>query len=225
MHNSPPVFTQVLTRAELGILLDWKPEMAEVCDPTEWRDSLLLHILITSGMRRSEASTLSFPMSVVRIGGAPWWRILGKGEKIRTVPIAAELMTRLQNFWMVAVPEVHQAAEHPAVFCLHPGYPLRALSPARIYRIVRQRSHELLGFSTRPHVLRHSIATLWMQTGADIRTVQALLGHSQMTSTQRYLHTTVELMAQACATATGVIQPAPLRLPFTNKTRYGGQRR
>jgi site-specific recombinase XerD len=225
VHSSPQVFTQVLTRAELGILLEWKPEMAEVCDPTEWRDSLLLHILITSGMRRAEASTLSFPGSVVRIAGAPWWRIHGKGEKIRTVPIGAELMTRLQNFWAVAVPKVYQAVEHPAVFCLHPGYPLRPLSPSRIYRIVRQRSFELLGFTSRPHVLRHSIATLWLQTGADIRTVQGLLGHSQMTSTQRYLHTTAELMAQACATATGVIQPAPLNLPFTKKTRYGGELR
>ena len=149
-------------------------------DRTEWeaaRDEAVLALLYGCGLRISEALSL-------KRGDAPLCdsvRILGKGSKVRIVPV------------LPAVREAVDAYLALLPFTLAPGEPLfRAvrggpLGPRRVQELM-ERLRGRLGLSDRatPHALRHSFATHLLGAGADLRSIQELLGHASLSTTQRY---------------------------------------
>ncbi len=144
------------------------------------RDLAILEILFSTGMRVSELVSLK----ISDIKGRDEIPILGKGGKRRVVFLSANSKKALEIY----------LANHPnkseALFVskFQPEKPLTARS---VQRIVAKYAN-LAGLSEKvtPHTLRHTFATDLLKSGADLRAVQALLGHSSVTTTQRYTHVT-----------------------------------
>lgn len=188
----PPEFSPVLNKSEVAELLSWCPEAHRGCSWSELRDAVLLTVLLVTGMRRSEVATVVWPFSFRQAAGGWWIRVEGKGGKARIVPISGACMRRVRVLW----------GKHPNLMPPHAAVPTEggwACNGDRVYDVVTRRTKELLGFRCRPHLLRHSVATLWLRSGVDIRTVQLLLGHSALSSTERYLHSDSDRMLQALA--------------------------
>ena len=153
------------------------------------RDRALLATLFSTGMRVSELCSLNRDMVSVERGELS---VRGKGGKVRPVFISEDAGKRL-GAWLKARVDMD-----PALFIRIPrnakfgSYDDLRLTPRSIQRIVRGRAVAagIVGKKVSPHTLRHSFATDLLRNGADIRSVQALLGHSSVTTTQIYTHVT-----------------------------------
>jgi integrase/recombinase XerC len=155
-------------------------EAGEDPDRQEWenaRDAAVLALLYGCGLRISEA--LSLKRADAPLGAS--LRILGKGSKVRIAPVLPQVKAAVDAY-LEALP-----------FALEPDAPLfRAarggpLPPRRVQELMA-RLRGRLGLSERatPHALRHSFATHLLGAGADLRSIQELLGHASLSTTQRY---------------------------------------
>jgi integrase/recombinase XerC len=164
----------------------------------EWqraRDRAVLEILYGSGLRVSEVCGLEMT-SVDTARGA--LRVMGKGSKERRVPInsfAAEALKR----WLKVRDELACADSGRSLFLTTRGLPLTRRDVARLLDIAGRRIG--LPAGTHPHALRHSFATHLMDNGADTRSIQELLGHSDASTTQRYTHVSKERLKAAYASS------------------------
>lgn len=147
---------------------------------------VLLETLYATGMRRSEASNLKInDLDFSRMV----FRILGKGDKERLVPFAKYLAVWLEKF-LDARNSIFPGTPEPWVFLNRKG---ERLSPESIYYIVRKHLSTVTTEDQRsPHVLRHSFATHLSNRGADLNAIKELLGHSNLASTQVYMHNDIE---------------------------------
>ena len=157
----------------LGALLD----AIEGDDPIAVRDRALLETLYGTGLRVSEAASLT--VSAVR--GVDLIRVRGKGEKDRVVPLAGQARRALDRYVAEARPKMAGTDAGDALWVGARGGPLDARG---VRRVVRSR------LGTFPHALRHSFATHLLEGGADLRTVQELLGHVELGTTQIYTSVT-----------------------------------
>jgi integrase/recombinase XerC len=151
---------------------------------------LLLEILYATGMRRSEASMLKIPdIDFSRMV----FRILGKGNKERLVPFASYLSDLLQDF-ITLRNNTFAGNREPWLFLNRKG---ERYSPESIYQIVHKYLSHITTLEQRsPHVLRHSFATHLSNHGADLNAIKELLGHSNLASTQVYMHNNIERLLQ-----------------------------
>ncbi|MHA1517490.1 MAG: tyrosine recombinase XerC [Alphaproteobacteria bacterium] len=176
----PHAVPKPLTELKATALVDGADVAAP--DAPEWtlaRDTAVLTLLYGSGLRISEA--LSLRMKDAPIKGRDMLRVTGKGDKTRVVPV---------------LPIVRQAIERYLKLCpakLGPDDPLfigargKQLSPRIIQlRIAKARAALGLPETATPHALRHSFATHLLGAGADLRTIQELLGHASLSTTQGY---------------------------------------
>ncbi len=144
------------------------------------RDKAILELLYSSGLRVSELTSLDVvdldnKESVVRVKG--------KGRKERIVPIGSKAMEALQNY----LPErVSLKKKSPALFLNTRGGRLTQRSVSRILVQYSRMIH--LEGDLSPHTLRHTFATHLLHEGADLRSIQELLGHSSLSTTQKYTH-------------------------------------
>jgi site-specific recombinase XerD len=115
-------------------------------------------------------------------------RVIGKGNKERIVPLPHSLYEELRSFW-----PTHRSHEW-----LFPGESKTGRVSDKTIRRALVKAGEELGLKIRitPHMLRHSFATHLLQDGFDLRSVQCLLGHASIQSTQRYTHLTVPMQAK-----------------------------
>jgi integrase/recombinase XerD len=145
------------------------------------RDRALLTLLYATGIRASEAATLSVEDINFNLGVA---RVMGKGSKERIVPVADEALTVLKTYLDDYRPFLQGISS--ALFLSRSGRPL---GREDIYRIVRKyvRRAALRG-NISPHTLRHCFATQMVANGADLRSVQDMLGHADIATTQVYTH-------------------------------------
>jgi len=151
-------------------------------DPEGLRDQALLEVLYGSGLRVSEALGLNFAHLDL---DQRLVRVLGKGRKERIAPLteaAADSLVRYLEQRGAFGP----AAREQAVFLGRRGGRLSRRQADRIVKEAARRCGVPAGIS--PHTLRHSFATHMLQAGADLRSVQELLGHSRISTTQRYTH-------------------------------------
>jgi integrase/recombinase XerC len=167
-------------------------EAAEGDEPLARRDSAILELLYASGLRVSELSGLDWPDLNLE---ARTLRVMGKGGKERMVPFgkpAAEALAR----WLQVWEEVRDPSRGPSepVFLNYRGTRLSARSVRRI--IDRYVEKAALAAGVHPHTLRHTFATHLLEGGADLRTIQELLGHSSLSTTQRYTHLELERLLQ-----------------------------
>ncbi len=144
------------------------------------RDRAIFELLYSCGMRISELTSLD--MSDIDLKESII-RVKGKGKKERMLPVGAKAMEAVNNY----LPErVTQKKKVDAIFLNNHG---RRLTQRSIRRILLEYSRmiKMMGHLS-PHVLRHTFATHLLHGGADLRTIQELLGHSSLSSTQIYTH-------------------------------------
>ncbi|MFW5899615.1 MAG: tyrosine recombinase XerC [Desulfovermiculus sp.] len=159
-------------------------------DPQALRDIALAELLYGSGLRISEA--LALDMDHVDLG-QNMVQVMGKGNKERLVPLTAKARERLLRYLdhRFAFPAPIQ---EPAFFLGRRGKRLQRRQANRV--LDRLASLSGLPQSISPHVLRHSFATHLLESGADLRSVQELLGHASLSTTQRYTHLSLGHLAQ-----------------------------
>jgi len=154
--------------------------------PIDYRDRCLIELMYACGLRVSEISDLSihqidFNQRTIRI--------LGKGNKERFVPFYPSMGELLLHYLDQHYPLLTQQ-EHGYVFVNQKG---EKLSTRGIQYILTQRGNQSqLNQPLHPHILRHTFATHLLDNGADLRSVQELLGHQNLSTTQIYTHVTVD---------------------------------
>jgi site-specific recombinase XerD len=175
---------RVLKSDELDALLDTPP--ARIDDDPEHvrvRDDAVLELLYGSGLRVSELCGLRRTDIDLRAATVTVW---GKGSKQRQVPITPPAREAV-DAWLTRGREAMVTDDTPpdAVFLNARG---RRLGPRDVRRIIDRRSSA----PTHPHALRHTFATHLLDGGADLRAVQELLGHADLSTTQHYTHVSKE---------------------------------
>ena len=155
-------------------------------NPLGHRDRALLELLYATGCRTSE-------MVSIRLDGIDWYeytiKVSGKGSKERLVHFGEQAAKALKVYLRDARPSFCKAEE----MSLFLNYRGSALSQRSVGRIVEKHvNRAALNSGISPHSLRHSFATHLLDNGADLRTVQELLGHSNLSTTQIYTHVTSE---------------------------------
>ncbi len=172
----------LITSEELGRLLD----SAKGNDLSSLRDKAFLELLFSTGLRVSELCGLDRDsINLAR----DEFSVRGKGEKVRLVFLSAEAKKALKNYL-----DKRGDAE-PAMFInLSPNRPKKEvarLTPRSVERIIRHYAVKAgIGRKVTPHTIRHSFATDLLENGADIRSVQMMLGHANVATTQIYTHVT-----------------------------------
>lgn len=195
---SPPALGEhlpdTLTIAEVTALLESIPH-GESAGVTDLRDRALLELLYATGARITEALNLT----VDDITGADGIvRVLGKGDKERLVPLGSLAAKACQDYLVRARPALSRGKTH-ALFLNSRGGALSRQSAWAIIKAATQRAG--LDKEISPHTLRHSFATHLLQGGADVRSVQELLGHSSVTTTQIYTHVTADSLREVWRSA------------------------
>ena len=159
-------------------------------DPQALRDAALAELLYGSGLRVSEALGLS--LSDVDLASRIA-RVMGKGSKQRLAPLSDTAVTALRAYIVVR----HAFGPSPAEQALFLGQRGKPLQRRQANRIILSLSMAAgLPGRVSPHVLRHSFASHMLQSGADMRAVQELLGHARLSTTQRYTHLNLAQLAQ-----------------------------
>lgn len=170
---------KALTEEEVEGLLAAPP----LDDPVGLRDRAMLEALYASGLRVSELVGLSLGQVNSRQGVV---RVLGKGSKERLVPLGEEALDWLARYLAEARPELVRGRLSDALFPTRRGGAMTR--QAFWYLIKRYAGQAGIRKPLSPHTLRHSFATHLLNHGADLRVVQMLLGHSDLSTTQIYTH-------------------------------------
>lgn len=170
---------RVLTITQVEEVLGAVP----VRTPLEVRDQAILELAYSSGLRSAELVDLDLE-SVEPTGGRV--KVIGKGSRHRIVPVGGPALEALARYLDQARPELVRDPDERALFLSRNG---RRLSTSDIARrlAVRVRQAASAG-GVSPHALRHSFATHLLEGGADLRSIQELLGHSSISTTQIYTH-------------------------------------
>lgn len=158
------------------------------------RDRAILELLYASGLRVSELTGLN----VDDINRKELMlRVIGKGNKERIIPYGSKAEESLQRYWPIRgklLAHFGSGAEGRAVFLNHLG---RRMSSRSVARIVKKYVRLMkVNWDLHPHSLRHAFATHLLADGADLRAIQELLGHSSLSTTQRYTHASIRQLME-----------------------------
>jgi len=182
----PKKLPNPLTFGQTKELLE-KPDSST---PIGLRDSALLELMYGTGIRVSEASELRLEALQLELG---FLLVKGKGEKERIVPIGEIAKEKLVKYLSEGRPKLLKDRASPYVFLNPQG---RKLSRQGIWKIIK-RYALLCGIrDISPHTLRHTFATHMLQGGADLRVVQILLGHADISTTQVYTSVTIDYLKE-----------------------------
>lgn len=174
---------KVLDQTEARAVLD----RAGSGDPRELRDQAIMELLYATGVRVSELCGLDLD-DVDRDRRTV--RVLGKGGRERTVPVGAPALRALDAWCVRGRPALVREGSGPALFL---GVRGGRIDQGTVRRIVHARLAEVDGAPDMgPHGLRHTAATHLLEGGADLRSVQEMLGHASLSTTQIYTHVSVE---------------------------------
>lgn len=186
----PRSLPKSLSEADVEILLSAPDTM----QPLGLRDKAMLEILYASGLRVSELVNLSVASVSMDMGVLS---VMGKGGKERMVPLGEEALLWLLRYLSGARQQILRDAISDALFVTQRG---AAMTRQAFWYLIKR--HALQAGLTRlpsPHVLRHAFATHLLNHGADLRVVQMLLGHADISTTQIYTHVARERLKQVHA--------------------------
>ena len=177
-HIGQPLPTS-LSEQDVELLL----EAPEVTHALGFRDRVMLEMLYATGLRVSELVNLKFEQISFRQGVV---RIIGKGNKERLVPVGEEAMSWLENYMDQARKTILGERQCDYLFVTN-----RASNMTRqaFWHIIKRHAKKAgISKGLSPHTLRHAFATHLLNHGADLRVVQLLLGHADLSTTQIYTH-------------------------------------
>jgi integrase/recombinase XerD len=183
----PPRFPKSLTETDVEALL----AAPDVETPAGLRDRAMLEMLYAAGLRVSELVALKHAQVSLDMGVV---RVLGKGAKERMVPVGEEAIAWLQRYLREARPKLVKGGASDAVFVTSRAAPMTR--QAFWHLVKRHGARAIPGKHLSPHTLRHAFATHLLNHGADLRVVQLLLGHADISTTQIYTHVARERLKQ-----------------------------
>lgn len=155
----------------------------EVNEPLGLRDRAMLELLYATGLRVTELVSLQLEQVNSRLGVI---RVVGKGDKERLVPVGDEALHWMERYLRDARPVLTDNPREETLFVSRRG---QAMTRQTFwYRVRRYAIESGVDKPLSPHVLRHAFATHLLNHGADLRVVQMLLGHSDLSTTQIYTH-------------------------------------
>lgn len=168
-----------LSEADVDALLA-APDVATVLG---MRDRAMLEVLYATGLRVSELVALELGQVNLRQGVV---RVSGKGDKQRLIPFGEEAQAWLERYLSEAREALCAGAANPAVFPTRRG---AAMTRQAFWQLIKRHARSAgISAPLSPHTLRHAFATHLLNHGADLRVVQMLLGHSDISTTQIYTH-------------------------------------
>ncbi len=157
------------------------------------RDSAMLELLYSSGLRVSE-------LIKIKLGDihfdAGFVRIMGKGAKERVVPVNVRALEKTKRYIAEERPEILGKRQSPYLFVTNRGRPM---SRQRFWQTLKALGKQA-GLEISPHTIRHCFATHLLEGGADLRSVQKMLGHSDISTTQIYTKVTTDRIKKAFKT-------------------------
>lgn len=163
----------------------------DVDDALGLRDRAMLETLYASGLRVSELVTLKIAQVSQDMGVV---RIIGKGSKERLVPLGEEALDWIKRYLKESRPRILGQRPAGALFVTHRG---QAMTRQSFWHLLKRHAVSAgLHKPISPHTLRHAFATHLLNHGADLRVVQLLLGHSDISTTQIYTHVARERLKQ-----------------------------
>ncbi len=179
----------VLTLSQIEELLELPMKSELQGQAPAWmreRDAAILELFYSTGLRLAELASLNVN-DIDSVNESV--RVIGKGSKERLVPIGSHAMKAMQKYRSIA--EVHEGP-------LFVSKLRKRLSNRSLNSVLKKYlAQSSIPFNVTPHKLRHSFATHLLDHGADLRSVQALLGHASLSTTQIYTHVTKERLREA----------------------------
>lgn len=170
---------KVLSHAEVNTLL----QLPEITPPLVLRNYAMLYLLYASGLRVSEL--VSLPVTGCNLNNCHL-RILGKGNKERVIPFSETAGALIKDYIERARPLILKRKPSPLLFISNRG---TSMTRNRFWQIIREVALAAgISKAISPHILRHSFATHLLAGGADLRSVQMMLGHTDISTTQIYTH-------------------------------------
>ena len=155
----------------------------EVTNTNGFRDKTMLEVLYATGLRVSELVGLKFEQISFRQGVV---RIIGKGNKERLVPVGEEAMSWLESYMIQARKKLLGERQCDYLFVTNRG---DGMTRQAFWHIIKRHAKKAgISKELSPHTLRHAFATHLLNHGADLRVVQLLLGHADLSTTQIYTH-------------------------------------
>lgn len=176
---------EVLTPEEVEALL----AAPDASTPKGQRDQAIIELLYSSGLRVSELCSLSlYNLDDDQV------RVMGKGSKERLVPVGRKARDAIDRY-LAGGRDLHDSSREAPLFVTMRGKPIDRTT---IWRMIKDYA-KLAGIekSISPHTLRHSFATHLLDNGADLRVIQAMLGHANINSTDRYTHISRNRLTEA----------------------------
>lgn len=182
MVDSPKLWKRIpetLSVNEIEALLS----QPDIRDKQGIRDRAILETLYATGMRVSEAANLRLDNVNLDIG---FLRCLGKGNKERVIPLGKKAIASLKRYLEVSRPKQLKGRQSDFLFLNRFG---KRISRQSLWKIIKRYARQArIKKSIKPHILRHSFATHLLERGADLRSVQEMLGHANISTTQIYTH-------------------------------------
>ncbi len=152
------------------------------------RDCAMLEVFYAGALRVSEVVNLKLEDLKLELG---YVLVRGKGDKERIVPLGRAAQDVLQSYLRQARPVLASQKQSPFLFIARNA---RAITRQRVWQMVNAASAQ--GRHASPHMLRHTCATHMVENGADLRTVQTILGHADISTTQVYTHLALDRLSQ-----------------------------
>ncbi|MEW6571075.1 MAG: site-specific tyrosine recombinase XerD [Nitrospirota bacterium] len=161
----------------------------DASSPAAVRDNVMFELLYSSGLRVSELISLKVEDISSEAG---FLRVLGKGSKERIVPVNTRAIEKLKRYMSIQRPKILKNRRSSYLFVTNRGRPLTRQRVWQKIKALGRRS----GIEISPHMMRHSFATHLLEGGADLRSLQKMLGHSDISTTQVYTKVTAERLKQ-----------------------------